>query len=164
MFASHYAKSCTWACYWEKVSSFLVVLWISICSFTLDCLKRRNQRVNPWLLFALFGLFPLPDLCSGHMLCHLTPVVNFALSGEDVFFCPLAWGRTSENKNFRRLLLFDWFFYPRQFLAFGYCHRLRLWVCVSVYVSQSLDCQHNNSALIQAGITKFGQEMQTTLF
>ena len=25
-------------------------------------------------------------------------------------------------------------FYPRPVLAFGYCHRLRLWVCVSVFV------------------------------
>ena len=50
-------------------------------------------------------------------------------------------------------------FYPRPVLAFGYCHRLRLWVCV--YQSQA--CPHDNSSLIQARITKFGPEMQNTL-
>ena len=52
-------------------------------------------------------------------------------------------------------------FYPRPVLAFGYCHRLRLWVCVCVY--QSRACPHDNSSPIQAQITKFGPEMQNTL-
>ena len=52
-------------------------------------------------------------------------------------------------------------FYPRPVLAFGYCHRLRLWVCVCVY--QSRACPHDNSSPIQARITKFRQEMQNTL-
>ena len=52
-------------------------------------------------------------------------------------------------------------FYPRPVLAFGYCHRLRLWVCVCVY--QSRACPHDNSSPIQARITKFGPEMQNTL-
>ena len=56
-------------------------------------------------------------------------------------------------------------FYPRPVLAFGYCHRLRLWVCVSVcvYVYQSRACPHDNSSPIQARITKFGPQMQNTL-
>ena len=54
-------------------------------------------------------------------------------------------------------------FYPRPVLAFGYCHRLRLWVCVCVCVYQSLACPGDNSTLIQARITKFGPEMQNTL-
>ena len=53
------------------------------------------------------------------------------------------------------------FYYPRPVLAFGYCHRLRLWVCVCVY--QSRACPHDNSSPIQARITKFGPEMQNTL-
>ena len=52
-------------------------------------------------------------------------------------------------------------FYPRPVLAFGYCHRLRLWVCVCVY--QSRACPHDNSSPSQARITKFGPEMQNTL-
>ena len=57
------------------------------------------------------------------------------------------------------------FFYPRPVLAFGYCHRLRLWVCVSVYVCvyQSRVCPHDNSSPIQTRIIKFGPEMQNTL-
>ena len=56
-------------------------------------------------------------------------------------------------------------FYPRPVLAFGYCHRLRLWVCVSVCVCvyQSRACPHDNSSPIQAKTTKFGSEMQNTL-
>ena len=64
-------------------------------------------------------------------------------------------------------LLIQWFYYPRPVLAFGYCHRLRLWVCVSVCVYvcvyQSRACPHDNSSPIQARITKFGPEMQNTL-
>ena len=48
-------------------------------------------------------------------------------------------------------------------MAFGYCHRLRLRVCVSVCVYQSRACLHDNSSLIQARITKFGPEMLNTL-
>ena len=54
-------------------------------------------------------------------------------------------------------------FYPRPVLAFGYCHRLRLWVCVCVCVYQSRACPDDNSSPIQARITKFGPEMQNTL-
>ena len=56
-------------------------------------------------------------------------------------------------------------FYPRPVLAFGYCHRLRLWVRVSVCVCvyQSRACPHDNSSPIQARVTKFGPEMQNTL-
>ena len=54
-------------------------------------------------------------------------------------------------------------FCPRPVLAFGYCHRLRLWVCVSVCMYQSQACLHDNSSPIQARITKFGPEMQNTL-
>ena len=55
--------------------------------------------------------------------------------------------------------------YPRPVLAFGYCHRLRLWVCVSVCVCvhQSRACPDDNSSPIQARITKFRPEMQNTL-
>ena len=53
-------------------------------------------------------------------------------------------------------------FYPKPVLDFGYCHRLRPCVRVSVY--QSLACLHDNSSLIQASITKFGPDMQNTLF
>ena len=60
-------------------------------------------------------------------------------------------------------LLVPFNFYPRPVLAFGYCHRLRLWVCVSVCVYQSRACPHDNSSPIQARITKFGPEMQNTL-
>ena len=52
-------------------------------------------------------------------------------------------------------------FYPRPVLAFGYCHRLRLWVCVCV--NQSRACPDDNSSPIQARIAKFGPEMQNTL-
>ena len=52
-------------------------------------------------------------------------------------------------------------FYPRPVLAIGYCHRLRLWVCVCVY--QSRACPLDNSSPSQARITKFGPEMQNTL-
>ena len=69
---------------------------------------------------------------------------------------------------------FPWFicsqclvFYPRPVLAFGYGHRLRLWVCVSVCMYQSRASLHDNSSLIpsnyQARITKFRPEMQNTL-
>ena len=57
----------------------------------------------------------------------------------------------------------DYRFYPRLVLAFGYCYRLRLWVCVSVCVCQSWACPHDNSSLIQARITKFRPKMQNTL-
>ena len=46
------------------------------CTFTLDYLKRRNQRVNPLPLFALHCT---PDLRSGLVLRHLTPAVIWAL-------------------------------------------------------------------------------------
>ena len=36
-------------------------------------------------------------------------------------------------------------------------------VGLCVYVYQSRACLHDNSSLIQARITKFGQEMQNTL-
>ena len=57
------------------------------------------------------------------------------------------------------------FYYPRPVLAFGYCHRLRLWVCVwvCVCVYQSRACPDDNSSPIQARIAKFGPEMQNTL-
>ena len=64
----------------------------------------------------------------------------------------------SHSQAFRERL-----FYPRPVLAFGYCHRLRLWVCVSVCVCQSRACPHDNSSLVQARFTKFGPEMQNTL-
>ena len=54
-----------------------------------------------------------------------------------------------------------------QFLAFRFCHRLRLCVCqcvrVSVCVYQSLACPHDNSSVVHAKITKFGWETQNTL-
>ena len=43
-------------------------------------------------------------------------------------------------------------YYPRLILTFGYCHRLRLWVCVSVCVYQSRAFPHDNSSLIQFGL------------
>ena len=60
-------------------------------------------------------------------------------------------------------------FYPRPALAFGYCHRLHLCmcvcpcVCVCQSVCQSLACPRDNSGPVQAGITKFGPKMQKTL-
>ena len=58
-------------------------------------------------------------------------------------------------------------FYPRPVLAFGYCHSLRLCVCVCVSVCesvcQSLACPWDNSGPVQARITKFGPKMQKTL-
>ena len=58
-------------------------------------------------------------------------------------------------------------FYRRPVLAFGYCHRLRLCVCVSVCVCvtlcQSLACPRDNSGPVQARIAKFGPKMQKTL-
>ena len=53
----------------------------------------------------------------------------------------------------------DIHFYPRPVLASGYCRCLCL--CVCVY--QSLACPHNNSSPVQARITKFGPEKQSTL-
>ena len=50
-------------------------------------------------------------------------------------------------------------FYPRPVLASGYCRCLCL--CVCVY--QSLACPHDNSSPVQARITKFGPEKQSTL-
>ena len=85
----------------------------------------------------------------------------------------IAWGNKifSSNlhegqlKDYQILIIFGLIYYPRPVLAFGYCHRLRLWVCVSVFVCvyQSRACPHDNSSPIQARITKFGPEMQNTL-
>ena len=63
------------------------------------------------------------------------------------------------------LFFFSSFFYPRPVLAIRYCHHLRLWVCVCVCmcVYQSRACPLDNSSPSQAGITKFGPEMQNTL-
>ena len=36
-------------------------------------------------------------------------------------------------------------------------------VCLSVCVYQSLDCSHDNSSAVEARITKFRSEMQSTL-
>ena len=46
-------------------------------------------------------------------------------------------------------------------MAFGYCHCLRLSVCVCV--RQSSVCQDDNLSPAQATITKFGPEVQNTL-
>ena len=52
-------------------------------------------------------------------------------------------------------------------MAFGYCHRLRLSVCVRVCVyvdvRQSSVCPDDNLSPAQATITKIGPEMQNTL-
>ena len=48
-------------------------------------------------------------------------------------------------------------------MAFGYCHRLRLSVCVYVCVRQSSVCPDDNLSPTQATITKIGPEVQKTL-
>ena len=54
-------------------------------------------------------------------------------------------------------------FYPRPVMAFGYCHRLRLSVCVRVdvcvCVRQSSVCLDDNLSLVQATITKIGPQV-----
>ena len=68
----------------------------------------------------------------------------------------------------RKLTVFLWHctvfpFYPRPVLAFGYCHGLRLCVCLSVCVCesvcQSLACPRDNLGPVQARITKFGPKV-----
>ena len=57
-------------------------------------------------------------------------------------------------------------FHPRPVLAFGYCHCLRLSMCVSMYVCVIPDfgaCWYNNWSPVQTRITKFGIEVQNTL-
>ena len=53
-------------------------------------------------------------------------------------------------------IFFDIDFYPRPVLAFGYCHCLRLSVCVSVCVHQPSACPRDKSLPVSARITKFG--------
>ena len=52
-------------------------------------------------------------------------------------------------------------FYPRPVLAFGYCHRLRLCVCVRVWVCQSvcqsLACPRDNSGPLKLGSPNLDQ-------
>ena len=44
------------------------------------------------------------------------------------------------TKRFHTHLIQKAIFYPRQVLPFGYCHRPRLWACVSVCVCVSITC------------------------
>ena len=59
------------------------------------------------------------------------------------------------------VISFNYSFYLRPVLAFGYCHRLRLCVCLCVCQSlcQSLACPRYNSGPVQARISKFGPKV-----
>ena len=87
-----------------------------------------------------------PDVKHNH---YVTPRQRILL--------PTGWLKMSAFPSTRLVLFpFAWLylnqlfliFYPMPVLAFGYCHHLRLWVCVCVY--QSRACPHNNSSPIQA--------------
>ena len=52
-------------------------------------------------------------------------------------------------------------FYPRPVFVFGYCRCLRVSVCLCV--RQSWACPSDNSSTVQARITKFSPEKQSTL-
>ena len=52
------------------------------------------------------------------------------------------------------------FLLPKPVLAFGYCHCLRLCVCLN----HPWTCPRHNSSPVQARINKFGQRMQNRLF
>ena len=54
------------------------------------------------------------------------------------------------------------FYHRRPVLASGYCRCLRLSVCVCV--RQALACPRDNSRTVWARMTKFGPNMQNTLF
>ena len=70
---------------------------------------------------------------------------------------------------FRKPWCGDFFFYPRTVLTFGYCHCMRLYVClcirVCVYVCASTPkaCPQENSLSVEARTTKFGKKIQKPL-
>ena len=56
-------------------------------------------------------------------------------------------------------------FYPRPVLAFGYCHRLRLWVCVSVCVCVNHELVHTiTHHSFKLGSPNFDQRCKTPWF
>ena len=117
-------------------------------AFAGECMEGMACNLACWCILTVFRTdWIMVMVCwFSSFWCHFDLVkwVKFQVSGHllenawrewpAIWHADVSWPSSE--------LISTVHFYPRQVLAFGYCHRLRL----CVYVYQSLACPHDNSS------------------